>query len=545
MEKLRTSLTIIRHSFDVLGRHPRLMVFPLLSFVAAVVVYAFFLVPLMFHMTMGEIWRALLSPGEGWASLAPWRDVDPTEGGPWQNIPIPGFIAYYLLTMFTVTFINVALYSQIIAAMNGGQASVSRGFALAVSKLPAILAWSLLAGTVGVLLRLIQERVGLLGRWIAALAGISLSAASVFVIPVMINEPRSRSPFDYLKTSATLLRRVWGEGVIGVGGLTLVYMLVFIPLMVLSFVLVPISSEFRFQIVTLVSLAGLVIISLLYLAQQIFECGLYVYASEGVAPGTFDEKLFDRAWTVRRGAAVENDPQPVGSRALSKLWLIFPILLGVAVLALNIFRPQLMEMGKPGPHLGSARIDLAALGYRLNMEDLQAAGLFVGEKCRKCDFSAEAAMESSYEGKPDDGLEVWMYKYKDQLWLHFYGKNVPDGTARIERSMAALRARFPQHANAVVLNPKTRYVPRTTVAEWNAIPGAASYTIEVDCYLCCAEGKWCADVGSKWKIEPDVKTTLYSFDWVGAQPGRWRVWAVDAKGHAGARSHWAYFDYSN
>src|SRR5687768_13495123 len=126
MEKLRTSLTIIRHSFDVMGKHPRLLVFPLLSFVAAVVVYAFFLVPLIFHMTMGEIWHALWSPGEGWASLAPWRDLDPTKGGPWQNVPIPGFIAYYLLTMFTVTFINVALYSQIIAAMNGGQASVSR-----------------------------------------------------------------------------------------------------------------------------------------------------------------------------------------------------------------------------------------------------------------------------------------------------------------------------------------------------------------------------------------------------------------------------------
>jgi hypothetical protein len=42
-----------------------------------------------------------------------------------------------------------------------------------------------------------------------------------------------------------------------------------------------------------------------------------------------------------------------------------------------------------------------------------------------------------------------------------------------------------------------------------------------------------------------VTTTLYTFDWVGAQPGRWRVWAVDAKGHAGARSDWSYFAYSN
>jgi hypothetical protein len=214
------------------------------------------------------------------------------------------------------------------------------------------------------------------------------------------------------------------------------------------------------------------------------------------------------------------------------------------LLALNIFRPQLMQMGKPGPHLASARINLEELGYRLGMDDLHAAGLFVGDNCRKCDFSAAASKDLMHDGKPDAGLEVQMYKHQGELWLHFYGKDVPDGVQRIERSMQVLRSRFPEHANAVVLNPKTRYVPRTTVAEWNAVRGAKSYTIEVDCFHCCGRGKWCADIGSKWKIQPDVTSTLYTFDWVGAQPGRWRVWAVDDKGHAGAKSGWSYFDYS-
>ena len=38
MEKLRTSLTIMRHSFSMMGRHPRLLVFPVLSLVATVLV---------------------------------------------------------------------------------------------------------------------------------------------------------------------------------------------------------------------------------------------------------------------------------------------------------------------------------------------------------------------------------------------------------------------------------------------------------------------------------------------------------------------------
>jgi hypothetical protein len=32
---------------------------------------------------------------------------------------------------------------------------------------------------------------------------------------------------------------------------------------------------------------------------KVFKCGLYIYATEGVAPGTFDEADFKNAWTVK------------------------------------------------------------------------------------------------------------------------------------------------------------------------------------------------------------------------------------------------------
>jgi hypothetical protein len=88
------------------------------------------------------------------------------------------------------------------------------------------------------------------------------------------------------------------------------------------------------------------------------------------------------------------------------------------------------------------------------------------------------------------------------------------------------------------------HYPRTTTLKWNAVAGAASYTVEVDCFHCCKSGFWCTDVGQQWKVVPGLTTTYYTFDFVGAQPGRWRVWAVGSGGNESAKSGWWGFTYT-
>lgn len=82
--------------------------------------------------------------------------------------------------------------------------------------------------------------------------------------------------------------------------------------------------------------------------------------------------------------------------------------------------------------------------------------------------------------------------------------------------------------------------PRTTVLVWKAVPGAAGYRVETDYQY---SGKWASeDRGMAYAVE--VTATSYIFDFVGAQPGRWRVWAFDARGREGAKSEWREFVYS-
>jgi hypothetical protein len=77
--------------------------------------------------------------------------------------------------------------------------------------------------------------------------------------------------------------------------------------------------------------------------------------------------------------------------------------------------------------------------------------------------------------------------------------------------------------------------------EWSAVPSAQSYTVEIDCFHCCKPNEWCTDVGQTWKVVRNIKRTSLTFNFLGAQPGRWRVWAVGEGGREGTKSEWREF----
>ncbi len=95
------------------------------------------------------------------------------------------------------------------------------------------------------------------------------------------------------------------------------------------------------------------------------------------------------------------------------------------------------------------------------------------------------------------------------------------------------------------------YFPRLTKLEWSPVEGAVSYSVEID--YCSGRRRGpgeCQDpqplpLGTKeyWPQGSDIIGTSYAFTFIGAQPGRWRVWAVDARGREGFKSPWRLFKY--
>lgn len=147
----------------------------------------------------------------------------------------------------------------------------------------------------------------------------------------------------------------------------------------------------------------------------------------------------------------------------------------------------------------------------------------------------------------DDPTDAFR-NYKDGYWLIFNSRNeeMPVNAAfNILAVPTYIATGLPA---PTLLSPACgstfNIFPRTTNLSWRAVSGAASYVVEIDCYHCCESGKWCTDLGRTWRIERGITATSYTFDYVGAQPGRWRVSAVDASGREGAKSAWCEFTYT-
>lgn len=85
------------------------------------------------------------------------------------------------------------------------------------------------------------------------------------------------------------------------------------------------------------------------------------------------------------------------------------------------------------------------------------------------------------------------------------------------------------------------HFPRTTTLRWNPVPFAASYRVQWD-YR--DDRGWASEHRNfRWPSFKALETS-YTFNFVGAQPGRWRVWAVDIYGNPGAKSEWHEFRYT-
>jgi hypothetical protein len=216
------------------------------------------------------------------------------------------FAAIYLVSIFLATFFNVAFYNEILNALNGNRVSISRGIGAAWSKIKLVLIWSLFAGVVGIIIKTLEDKLSFVGQWIMRFIGFSWSVASVFIIPVIIREKKTSNPVNLLKTSALMLHRTWGEAVIGYIGIGsagfIIVLLAIIPFFIISMVVINLMMLDLWAIFAALALALIGFLAFYFLwsvVGHIYQCALYVYASEGVIPGPYDEEMMKICWKVK------------------------------------------------------------------------------------------------------------------------------------------------------------------------------------------------------------------------------------------------------
>lgn len=217
-DKISRSWSLAGQCWNVLKEDPALLVFPLLSCVVLLVLLGSFAVPVyaLYHSS-----QALLAEGTAHTN---------------QLLFYITMYAFYFVSYAVMMFFNSALISVALKRLDGESASVREGLQMALARLPAILGYAVIAATVGTLLRAIEERVGLVGRIVTAIIGAGWTIATAMTLPVLIEE--DVGPVEAISRSLDLLRRNWGENVIGNGGISLGVAVVAIPVGVLGWSLV-------------------------------------------------------------------------------------------------------------------------------------------------------------------------------------------------------------------------------------------------------------------------------------------------------------------
>jgi hypothetical protein len=89
-------------------------------------------------------------------------------------------------------------------------------------------------------------------------------------------------------------------------------------------------------------------------------------------------------------------------------------------------------------------------------------------------------------------------------------------------------------------NAVLEHYPRRTTLVWRALDGAQSYTVE---HTFLDTNETCEMEHDDTTLVPSLSEPTFTYDFVGAQPGCWRVWAVDQSGVEGMMSPWWRFEY--
>jgi hypothetical protein len=132
--------------------------------------------------------------------------------------------AFYVASYGVCIFFNTALITCVNARFSGQDMSVGEGLSSAARHLPSIFAWALVSATAGVILHLIERRAGFPGRIVLALVGGIRSLVTFFVVPVLILE--DKGVVDAVKESAALIRRTWGESIVGSCSIVFIFVLI-------------------------------------------------------------------------------------------------------------------------------------------------------------------------------------------------------------------------------------------------------------------------------------------------------------------------------
>ncbi|RDZ26068.1 DUF6159 family protein [Lysobacter silvisoli] len=274
-DKFSRSWQLVKASAGVLRSDKELMLFPILSGAATLVVLATFLIP-MFALRVFE-------NGVGVGGV------------------VFGFL-FYFCQYSVIIFFNCALVGAAMIRLDGGDPTLRDGINAAKSRLPAILGYAAIAATVGLILQSLKDRDNnFLVRMIGAGLGAAWTLATFLVVPVLVSQ--DVGPIEALKRSIALLKKTWGENAIGNVGIGAVFGLIMLLVVLAGVGLTYLAAQASVGLAVAVAAVFVTLMLLLGVYQAalsgIYSAALYRYAHDGQAPEAFRALQLESAFRTK------------------------------------------------------------------------------------------------------------------------------------------------------------------------------------------------------------------------------------------------------
>ena len=273
MGKVATTWQLMKDSWGVLMRDKELLLFPVASGVATLLVLATFVLPFV--------------------GATVFRSAS-THGAVFYVV----LFCYYVCNFFVIVYFNAALVAHVVTRLRGGEPTIGQSLGAATACLPQIAAWALVSATIGVVLKWLSERAGFLGRIAVALVGFAWTLVTYFVVPIIVIE--RKGALDAVGESKDLLANTWGQQIVSGLGYGVIGFLLSLPAIVIIVGAVATGSTLH----SFAAFGTLAVAAVLYLVtvgivvstlRAIFGAVLYIYVKTGEAPAGFDASVLRAA----------------------------------------------------------------------------------------------------------------------------------------------------------------------------------------------------------------------------------------------------------
>jgi hypothetical protein len=275
MGKFSQTWNLMRESWELLKKDKELLVLPLISGILCLLVMASFVYPMVSSQMIVEKNgnNIVLNDGKFYVLM----------------------FLFYFFSYFIIVFFNSAIVAAVMIRLKGGNPTIRDGLSASMSMLPLIVAWAFVAATVGIILRMIEDKSELLGKIVAGILGLAWSVVTFLVVPILVIE--QKGPIAAVKESARLLKKTWGEQIIGRFSFGLVFFVLGIPAYLLFLLGASTKSTPMIIMFGALALIYLIILSLIQSAlQSIFQVVVYHYVTDKQVPQGFNPAFLNGAF---------------------------------------------------------------------------------------------------------------------------------------------------------------------------------------------------------------------------------------------------------